>query len=84
MREVSVSEANKDFTSILKSVQEGETAIITRRGKPVGAMMDFREFQKLRKIGAYNSLLQLSQDLSDCGMTATELYDQSRRELEEA
>lgn len=83
MRKMSVSEAKRDFTSVLKTVQEGEATIITRRGKPVGVMMDFQEFQKLRKLAAYNSLLQLSQDLSDCGTTATELYQQSRRELEE-
>ena len=83
MREMSVSEAKKDFTSVLKTVQQGEAAIITRRGKPVGAMMDYREFQRLRKLAAYNSLFQLSHDLSDCGITAAELYKQSRHELEE-
>jgi len=83
MREMSVSEAKKGLTSILKSVEEGETAIITRRGKPVGAMMDFQEFQKLRKLRAYNSVVQLSQELSECGIAATELYQQSRSELEE-
>ena len=84
MLEVSVSEAKRDFTKVLKAVQEGEATIITKRGKPVGAMMGFDEFQKLRRLAAYNSLLQLSQDLSGCGTTATELYQQSRRELEEA
>lgn len=84
MREMSVSDAKRDFTNVVKTVQEGEATIITKRGKPVGAMMDFQEFQKLRKLAAYNSLLQLSEDLSDCGTTATDLYQQSRRELEEA
>jgi len=83
MREISVSEAKRDFTSILKRIQEGEAAIITKRGKPVGAMIDFQEYQKLRKLGAYNAVLKLSQELVDCGITATELYEQSRRELEE-
>lgn len=83
MREMSVSEAKKGFTSILKSVEEGQTAIITRRGEPVGAMIGFEEFQNLRKLRAYKSVLDLSLELSDCGITAAELYRQSRRELEE-
>ena len=83
MREMSVSEAKKGFTSILKSVEEGQTAIITRRGEPVGAMIGFEEFQNLRKLRAYKSVLDLSLELSDCGITAAELYQQSRRELEE-
>ncbi len=83
MHEVSVSDAKKGFTSLLKRVQQGEITIITRRGKPVGAMMDFQEYQKLRRLRAYSSIRQLSQDLSDCGITATELHRISRRELEE-
>ena len=84
MRKMSVSEAKRDFTNLLRTVQEGEATIITKRGKPVGAIMEFDESQKLRRLAAYNSLLQLSQDLSGCGTTATELYQRSRRELEEA
>ena len=83
MREISVSQAKRELTSILKRIQEGEATIITRRGKPVGAMMAFQEYQKLKKLGAYNAVLKLSQELADCGITATELYEQSRRELEE-
>jgi len=83
MREISVSEAKRDLTALLKKVQDGEAAIITRRGKPVGAVMGFREYQKLKKLRAYDAVLQLSQELADCGITASELYEQSRRELEE-
>jgi len=83
MPEISVSEAKRSFTSLLKKVQEGEVTIITRRGKPVGAVIGFREYQELRKLRAYDAVLRLSKELADCGITASELHERSRRELEE-
>lgn len=83
MPEISVSDAKRDFTAILRKVQEGEAAIITRRGKPVGAVIGFQEYQELKKLRAYDAVLRLSKELADCGITAGELHELSRRELGE-
>lgn len=35
MREMSVREANRDFSQVIAAVERGETILITKNGKPV-------------------------------------------------
>ena len=45
-------------------------------------ILAFEEYRRLRHLQAYLKMLRLSQMLPDAGVTATELYQASRRELE--
>lgn len=36
MREMSVREANQNFSQVIAAVEQGETIVITKNGKPVG------------------------------------------------
>jgi prevent-host-death family protein len=38
MRTVSAAEANRDFSKLLAEVRNGETVLITSRGKPVATL----------------------------------------------
>lgn len=40
-RTVSAAEANRQFSEILGQAAEGETVVITRRGKPVAQLLPF-------------------------------------------
>ena len=80
---VSVAEAKRDLTSLIRhSESENEQIVITRRGKPVSVLLGFKEYEKLHKLSAYAGMLRLSKELSRTGVSASELFDQSRQELE--
>lgn len=55
---------------------------ITRRGKPVGVLVSPGEFERLRQVQAYLDMLRLSRSLQDSEVSADELYEASREELE--
>jgi PHD/YefM family antitoxin component YafN of YafNO toxin-antitoxin module len=65
----------------LKKVPE-RPITITRRGKPVGVLISPEEYERLRQVQAYLEMLQLSHTLQDSDVTADELFQTSRQELE--
>ncbi len=79
---VSIAEARSSLSKLLKYAQK-EPVIITRRGKPDAVLLPFAEYERLRRLQAYSSLVRLSREMKEAGVTATELYETSRRELEE-
>jgi PHD/YefM family antitoxin component YafN of YafNO toxin-antitoxin module len=55
---------------------------ITRRGKPVGVLVSPEEYERLRQVQAYLEMLRLARSIQDRGVTANELAQASREELE--
>jgi len=49
----------------------------------VGVIVSPGEYQRLSQVQAYLQMLRLSQALRDSGVTADELFQASRAELEE-
>ncbi len=82
MVKVSVAEARKDLSRLLKRARE-DLLVITRRGEPDVVILPFEEYERLRRLRAYSRLVRLSDQLAGTGIKATELYEESRRELEE-
>ena len=78
---VSIAEAKSGFSALLKHAQK-EPVIITRRGEPDAVILHFKEYERLRRLRAYSSMVRLSHELKGVGVTATELYEASRKELE--
>ena len=79
---VSIAEAKSGLSKLLKRAQQ-EPVIVTRRGKPDAVILPFDEYERLRRLWAYSSMVRLSRELEGVGLTATELYEASRRDLEE-
>ncbi|BAM01949.1 MULTISPECIES: type II toxin-antitoxin system Phd/YefM family antitoxin [Caldilinea] len=79
---ISIAEAKKDFSALLKRARQ-ELVIITRRSKPEAVLLPFDEYEYLRRLSAYSNMMRLSHELKDVGVSATELYEASRKELEE-
>ena len=79
---ISVSEAHNRLSHWLDEIQN-EPVTITRRGKPVGVIVSPQEYERLSQVKAYLQMLRLSRSLSESGITAKELLDASREELEE-
>ena len=81
---ISIAEARKDFSALLKRARE-EPVIITRRGEPAAVILPFDEYARLQRLKAYSTstMVPLSQEMKEIDIRATELYEASRRELEE-
>ena len=47
---LSATEAKQRFLKLLSEVKEGERVIITQRGKPTAAVIDFERFQLLTEL----------------------------------
>jgi len=78
---VSIAEAKSGLSELLKRAQK-EPVIVTRRGEPDAVILPFEEYERLRRLRAYSSMVRLSRELEGVGVTATELYEASRKELE--
>ena len=79
---VSIAQARKELSQILKQVRQ-TPVVVTRRGRPDAVILSFQEYEHLSRLRAYLKMMHLSRELESCGVTATELHDVSRRELEE-
>ena len=76
-----VAEAKRDLSKILREVNKGPVTI-TRRGKPAAVLLEYAEYEALVRLQAYGEMLRLSRELKESGVTATELYEASRADLE--
>ena len=77
----SVAETRGRLADLLKHLDEGPVTI-TRRGRPVGVIIEPETYERLRRVEAYLQMLKLSESLKESGLTASELFEASRAELE--
>ncbi len=78
MREVSLREANQNFSACIAEVEAGERLILTRRGEPVAEIIPYPDKSKAdadaRKVAARKRLLALMDAGYDWGGPYT--YDE--------
>ncbi len=79
---VSAAEARGRLPELLNRLGEGSITI-TRRGEPVGVLMSAEEYERLSLVKAYLDMLAMAEELKGTGLTAQELVEASRSELEE-
>lgn len=80
--DISIAEAHNRLSSLLREVENGPI-IIRRRGKAVGVIISPEEYENLRQVQAYLQMLNLSHALRKGNISAAELYQASRQELED-
>ena len=81
MINIPIAQAHNRLSALLKKVQKGPI-LLTRRGKAVGVIISPEEYERLHQFEAYNNVARLSQSLRESGVSASELYQASRHELE--
>ena len=81
MINIPIAQAHNRLSALLKKVQKGPI-LLTRRGKAVGVIISPEEYERLHQFEAYNNVERLSQSLRESGVSASELYQASRHELE--
>jgi prevent-host-death family protein len=79
--DISVAEAHNHLYALLKQVENGPIRI-RRHGKTIGVLISPEEYENLNQVRAYLQMVNLSHALRDSGISADELYQLSRRELE--
>lgn len=80
--EVSVAEAKSRLSELLKRARQ-DLVVVTRRGEPDVVLLPYEDYEHLRRLHAYSRMVRISRELAALGLTASELYESSRRELEE-
>ncbi|MCA9930509.1 MAG: type II toxin-antitoxin system Phd/YefM family antitoxin [Anaerolineales bacterium] len=80
---MSIAETHNRLSQLLKKLDKGPITI-TKRGRPVGVLIAPDEYEQLQRVQAYLQLLRLSKSLQHSGITARELFESSRQELEDA
>jgi len=82
-QKVSIVEGKRGFTSIIKKISEDAgDVIITKRGKPVVVLIPYEEYKEIQRLRNYLKMLQISESLKKYQITATQIYEDSRKELE--
>ena len=82
-QKVTIVEGKRDFTRIVKKVSEdAEDIIITKRGKPVVVLLCYREYKEMKRLRSYLKMLQISESLKKYQITATQIYEEGKKELE--
>ena len=57
MYEVQLREAEAKLSALVEAAVHGETAVITRNGKPRAVLLGFDEWNRLRHVPSFGSLL---------------------------
>jgi prevent-host-death family protein len=57
LREIQLRDAKASLSAIVDDVTRGESALITRHGKPTAVLMGYREWQRLAQVPSFVRLL---------------------------
>ena len=81
--EFSIAEGKKNFSKIIKASEEKkQRVIISRRGNPVAIILPYKEYQRNRKKEALSEIQETRAIYHQSEITAREVYEISRKELE--
>ena len=64
MRQVQLRQAKASLSSLVEGAAQGETAVITRRGKPRAVLVGIDEWNRLSQVPSFGHLL-LASELED-------------------
>jgi len=81
---VTVAEGKRDFSKLIREASEKEEDIVvTRRGRPTAVIVSYDEYQRTRKVEAHRKIMESRAVFIKAGVSADEVYRESREELEE-
>ncbi|MGB9848820.1 MAG: type II toxin-antitoxin system Phd/YefM family antitoxin [Moorellaceae bacterium] len=82
MMSFNVTQAKESFLDLIRKVEEWESVILEKRGKPVAALLPYEEYATLSRVKNYLAMQEISEAVKDSGITAREIFCDSRKELE--
>jgi len=80
---VTIVEGKRDFSRLIKEAAEkNEDIVVTKRGKPMAVIVSYDEYRRSRKVEAHRKILESRAAFVKVGVSAYEVYRESREELE--
>ncbi len=80
---VTIVEGKRDFSRLIREAAEkNEDIAVTKRGKPMAVIVSYDEYRHSRKVEAHQKILESRAAFARAGVTADEVYRESREELE--
>ncbi len=80
---VTIAEGKRDFSRLIKEAAEkNEDIVVTKRGKPMAVIVSYDEYRHSRKVEAHQKILESRAAFTKTGVSADEVYRESREELE--
>ncbi len=84
MLKVNITEGKRDFTKIIQSLEKrGKEIIVTKRGEPVAVIISYEQFKSLKRLSDWVNMVEIAEKMKRKGLKAKDLYEASRKELEE-
>jgi prevent-host-death family protein len=78
-----VAEGKRDFSRLIREAAEkSKDILVTKRGKPMAVIVSYEEYQSARKAEARQKILKSRAAFAKAGVSAAEVYKESRKELE--
>lgn len=82
---VSVAEGKKSFSRLIHDAHRNkDEAIVTKRGKPIAVIVPYEEYQESKRVDGYRQIMAAREVLRKSGLSADDVYRESRSELETA
>ncbi|HSB06579.1 MAG TPA: type II toxin-antitoxin system Phd/YefM family antitoxin [Thermodesulfobacteriota bacterium] len=80
---VSVAEGKKGFSRLIQdAMKKKEEIVVTKRGKPVAVILSYEEYQHSKRAEGYRKILSIREDFRKAGLSADNIYKESRKQLE--
>jgi prevent-host-death family protein len=80
---VSIAEGKKGFSRLIQDASEKkEEIIVTKRGKPVAVIVPYDEYLQSRRLEGYRMVMEGREAFLRSGLSADEIYRESRNQLE--
>lgn len=80
---ISVAEGKKRFSSLINDALEGKKEfIVTKRGKPVAAIVPYDEYKHSKRLEGYKKIMDARDAFLKSGVSAEEIFKVSRKQLE--
>ncbi|TDA67731.1 MAG: type II toxin-antitoxin system Phd/YefM family antitoxin [Clostridia bacterium] len=81
MMTINISRAKAEFLDLIRRAENNENVVIEKKGAPVAAVLSYNEYVDLKRVRDYLAMQKIYQVTKDAGITAREVYEESRRQL---
>ena len=80
---VSIAEGKKSFSRLIQDAfEKKEEIVVTKRGKPVAAIIPYEEYQHSKRVEGYRKIMEARKVFLRTGILADDVFEESRKELE--
>ncbi len=81
---VSIAEGKKGFSRLIQgAVEKKGRVIVTKRRKPVAVIIPYDEYQRSMRFEGFKKIMEAREAFGKAGVKATDIYEESRKQLED-